>query len=287
MRRQWESDTGAALIAVVWVTLLMAILALGVLNQSITSRKIPISVHERKQAEYLAESAIAVYLQRHLLNETNDFVLFKSIEILGKDMSVSVELEDAKVGLNKADRHLLSATFASNGYDTALADAVADAIVDWRDQDDIVTGAGAEADNYSLLGAPRNGPFETVGELVFVQGVAPEMVRCLSPLMTVYSSPDIEDVSLPYASDAVKSVFEWAFANNWHGQSWRNPDDLDADTDKLDLASRAITITVWETGLNSPRFSKVLRIKTSTPEETTFVNLTPLRADASERTCSS
>ncbi len=56
---------------------------------------------------------------------------------------------------------------------------VADAILDWIDPDDEPREFGAEIDYYSGLYppyAPRNGPLQTVDELLLVRGVTPELL---------------------------------------------------------------------------------------------------------------
>lgn len=284
----FKSDRGAALVGVIWVALLLGLLALGVMSVSLTSRKTPEALLARKQSEYLAESAITVFLQRYFVNAANEHVLSRSFELLGQQVSVTVELEDAKIGLNKANTHLLSAAIASHGYEQSLAESIADAIIDWRDKDDFITGNGAEAATYELENipyGPRNGPFETLGELVYVRGMTPQMLRCLSNVFTVYSRPDIDDVELHYAVGDVLDVFSWAWVNSWHEQSWPELETLAPATGSLDLESRSITIRVTESGNENARFSKVVRIKTTTSEETTYVALTPLRKDASSSAC--
>lgn len=60
-----------------------------------------------------------------------------------------------------------------------MTEDVADAIMDWLDEDDDVREIGAEVDYYSGLDppyAPRNGPLETVEELLLVRGVTPELL---------------------------------------------------------------------------------------------------------------
>lgn len=55
---------------------------------------------------------------------------------------------------------------------------VADAIVDWRDSDDNITGQGAETAYYGGLPEPyiaKNAPFETVEELLLVKGPSGQM----------------------------------------------------------------------------------------------------------------
>jgi general secretion pathway protein K len=67
------------------------------------------------------------------------------------------------------------------------ADAVTDAILDWRDPDDQRRPRGAERSDYERAGkvGPRNGPFATVEELREVMGVTPELYRRLEPIVTV------------------------------------------------------------------------------------------------------
>lgn len=57
-------------------------------------------------------------------------------------------------------------------------DAVA-SIIDWRDNDNTITPGGAEVDYYATLSPgyiPRNGPFQTLRELLMVRGITPAML---------------------------------------------------------------------------------------------------------------
>jgi len=61
----------------------------------------------------------------------------------------------------------------------AMTEDVADAILDWIDADDEPRQYGAERETYSSLTppyAPKNGPLETVEELLLVRGVTPELL---------------------------------------------------------------------------------------------------------------
>ena len=60
-----------------------------------------------------------------------------------------------------------------------MTEDVADAILDWIDGDDEPREFGAEIDYYSGLSpayAPKNGPLETVEELLLVRGVTPQLL---------------------------------------------------------------------------------------------------------------
>jgi hypothetical protein len=60
-----------------------------------------------------------------------------------------------------------------------MTEDVADAILDWLDADDEPRELGAEIDYYSGLSpayAPKNGPLDTVEELLLVRGVTPQLL---------------------------------------------------------------------------------------------------------------
>ncbi len=60
-----------------------------------------------------------------------------------------------------------------------MTEDVADAILDWIDTDSTVRPQGAEADHYAGAippCAPRNGPVDTIEELLLVRGVTPELL---------------------------------------------------------------------------------------------------------------
>ncbi len=60
-----------------------------------------------------------------------------------------------------------------------MTDEIADAILDWIDEDDEPREFGAEVDYYSGLTppyAPKNGPMATVEELLLVRGVVPQLL---------------------------------------------------------------------------------------------------------------
>jgi DNA uptake protein ComE-like DNA-binding protein len=99
-------------------------------------------------------------------------------------MRFGLENESARVNLNT----LLVADAAEEGGGRRVLMAlpgmedspdIADAILDWIDADDEPREFGAEVDHYSGLNppyAPKNGPLETIEELLLVRGVTPELL---------------------------------------------------------------------------------------------------------------
>nr|WP_306175475.1 MULTISPECIES: type II secretion system protein GspK [unclassified Stenotrophomonas] len=99
--------------------------------------------------------------------------------------------ENGKINLNLADATLLQAFLRAMGVDTARAQQLAGAIVDWRDADSLKQPAGgAELPEYVAAGlpyGPRNNRFETLGELQRVLGMDAALYEQLEPMLTLYS----------------------------------------------------------------------------------------------------
>lgn len=77
--------------------------------------------------------------------------------------------ENSKLNINTASREMIEKLPGMNP-------ARAAAIMDWRDTDSEVTRRGAEEEYYSGLSfpySPRNGPFQTLGELLMVKDITP------------------------------------------------------------------------------------------------------------------
>jgi DNA uptake protein ComE-like DNA-binding protein len=83
-----------------------------------------------------------------------------------------VDDEGSKININTANRDTLMRL-------PGMTEDVADAIIDWRDTDENPGASGAESDYYQSLQPPyrcKNGPFETVEELLLVKGVTPDLL---------------------------------------------------------------------------------------------------------------
>ena len=86
--------------------------------------------------------------------------------------------EGGKISLNRADEALLRKVFETLGLDADAQEEVVDAILDWRDPDDLHRLHGAENEYYQKLPEPyraKNGPFDSVDELLQVRGITREL----------------------------------------------------------------------------------------------------------------
>ena len=109
----------------------------------------------------------------------------------GHDVQVRIIDETGKVDLNQADVPLLSRLVQVLDEPPDASDALAAAIVDWRDADDLGQPVGgAEDGDYAAAGRPygaKDAPFETIAELEQVLGMTPDLYARLEPFLTLYS----------------------------------------------------------------------------------------------------
>ena len=114
------------------------------------------------------------------------------------EVRVTLEDEERKIDLNRLmlpngnapdDRRL--AVFQRLLDTLGIERTVADAVVDWLDNDENPRVGGAESSYYNGLPNPyraKNDLFDTIGELRLVRGVTAEIYEKLLPFVTVSSS---------------------------------------------------------------------------------------------------
>ena len=186
---------GVALILVMWVTALMAILlgsfALIARTESFEARH----MFDATTARYDAIAGLerAIFELRNPDPAARWIADGRAYEFPYEGALVHVEVtnESGKIDINVADSAILIPLFTSAGVDQARAEALADAIQDWRDADDLPRPHGAEAPQYAQAGldyGPTNHPFQVVSEVQQVLGMSYETYKRIEPAITVYSN---------------------------------------------------------------------------------------------------
>ena len=105
--------------------------------------------------------------------------------------------EGSKINLNEADAETLSKVLQIGaGLDSEESTRLAYAIIDWRDADSFYQHPeyGAEDDDYKNSQTPyeaKDAPYETVDELLLIQGMNPAIYARLKDLITAYGSGKI------------------------------------------------------------------------------------------------
>lgn len=97
---------------------------------------------------------------------------------------IDMEPEPGRLNVNLLTRDDWETVLGNAGVPDTYFDDIIDPILDWMDEDDVSNPRGAETgDYYSLLDSPyeaRNGPFDTVRELLLVKGF-PEVLLAGGP----------------------------------------------------------------------------------------------------------
>jgi general secretion pathway protein K len=223
-------------VIVLWITILLATIALGMSQDSRTENLLTRNQLALARARALADGAVERAMYEHLRPPTPDKNWFPNGAVHGWDedgarIAVSLAYESGRIDMNFAREPLLKGLFTSAaGLKSEDVDRLVDAIMDWRDPDDAKRLNGAEAPEYRAAGrkyVPANGNFETVEELQRVLGMTPEIYAKVADLITVNSrQPGIDPggasravlLSIPKMTPEIVDAFlearEWARANN-------------------------------------------------------------------------
>lgn len=202
---------GLALVLVLWVLSLLAIMAGSFALSMRREAAIIAGIKNNARAMAVAESGIAMAELMMLGTDPNkgwraDGNIY---EIDSADAKIRVRIlsEAGKIDINKADENLLKALMAFAPIDTGQQTRLVSAIIDWRDEDNLVHIEGAEKQEYQDAGLkyqPRNKPFQSIEELQLVLGINEAVFLWIEPLVTVYSGQP--QVNLQQAGKEVLQV---------------------------------------------------------------------------------
>ncbi|HQT96555.1 MAG: hypothetical protein B7Z62_02285 [Deltaproteobacteria bacterium 37-65-8] len=207
MTRRRENEKGIALLVTLLILVLIVALAYEVFRIGAQSAQTGAYGRDSIRCILLAEAgtgAARIALRQDARDnryDTLDEIWSRAalpIELGDGEVRVTIEDEERKIDLNRLmlpngnapdDRRL--AVFQRLLDTLGIDRAVADAVVDWLDNDENPRVGGAESSYYLGLPYPyraKNDLFDTVGELRLVRGVTPEVFGKLLPFVTVSSS---------------------------------------------------------------------------------------------------
>ncbi|NEZ04578.1 general secretion pathway protein GspK [Wenzhouxiangella sp. XN201] len=189
------AQRGIALIVVLWILVLLTIVV-GIYSVLARTESLQARfLFDTTIARYAAEAGIhrAAYEMRNADIETRWVPDGRPYTINFGDAEVEIRIidESGKIDINRADADLLSELFISRGMEETEAWHMADAIIDWRDPDDVPGLYGAELPEYDAAGypyGPADEPFGSVDELQQVIGMSWDLFRELETLLTVNSN---------------------------------------------------------------------------------------------------
>jgi general secretion pathway protein K len=185
---------GIAFVLVLWVIAMLAILlgsfSLVARTENLQSRHL----FDTTQARYAAEAGmnLAVFELRKSDPQERWVADGRPYTFRYDDAEIEVRVTDdsGKIDINAATPELLTNLFTARGVELDQAQALAAAIMDWRDPDDVPQLNGAEISEYKAAGlsyGPKNAPFDTVSELQQVLGMNYALYEKVEPALTIYS----------------------------------------------------------------------------------------------------
>lgn len=208
--RQSNDSSGFALVLVIGIVGVLAVFA-AAFSISIRSQTRTVSsIVGMAQAEALADGGVELgamaLLEAVASGKAPETVAPVRVALTcriadGAMLIVAAEDEAGKIDLNAANELLLAQLLMLFGASDAEAFSLVDAIVDFRDADDLVRVNGAEATEYrdaGLARGPKNALFQTVEELEQVLGLRPQLYVAIKPYLTVHSRrPGIDPAVAP------------------------------------------------------------------------------------------
>jgi general secretion pathway protein K len=196
-RRPLDRQRGIALVAVLWITMLLAVVAASFASSTRTEGRLAFNLAENAKAEALADGAVHRAVKGLL--EVDPKRVWRAggrsrrLHYGDGRVTVRIDDEDAKIDLNNAPAEFLAGLLEAVGLEPEAAEVLADRIVDFRDEDDQPEPLGAEDPEYLAAGLAQGSadrPFVAVTELMQVLGMTEELFRRLRRHVTVFSGAE-------------------------------------------------------------------------------------------------
>lgn len=192
MRR---SQSGVALVLVIWASILIAVVASSFMLERRTDAMVVGNSISMARARAAADAGVQRAIFEAYRNDNAPDIWRRDGSphdwtFDGIPVRVEMRDESAKIDINVAPDALLRGLFLGAGLDDDQATSLLDAVLDWRDPDSLKRLHGAEADDYKAAGlsyGPANAPFQAIEELQLVLGMRPEIYRRIAPSITVFS----------------------------------------------------------------------------------------------------
>jgi len=202
-----RDERGMVLLLVLVITTLLAALLSELAFSTLVDLRLTETFRDGTRAYYLAKGGITVG-RMAVQQDNNSYDAVGHVDELWArgvqnfpvaDGSVSISAKDldGRLNLNLLVDDLDNVNVVNRDRLQRLAERIGmsdpetlvDALIDWIDSNDEAQAAGAEAPYYARLERPhacKNGPLDSLDELVLIKGVTKEDLRRLSPHVTVF-----------------------------------------------------------------------------------------------------
>jgi general secretion pathway protein K len=207
-RPDGDPAAGFILLVVLWVLVLLALIAAHLVTSGRAELALARNTRAAAEAASLADAAFvhAAFMlgdPRPAERWPVDGVA-RRVALPGGEAEIVAEDEGGRVNVNLASRELLAALFAELGAEFALSDEIALSIVGRRgaavetDEGGRPRERGATSPEGGQAASPSAGPaagaerqgreFESIDELVSLNGMTPALLAAARPYLTVYTA---------------------------------------------------------------------------------------------------
>lgn len=191
-----HNERGIALFMVLWVVALLSVIVGEFCHSMRAEVNVTRNFKEETEAAFIARAGVNVAVNELLKLERTPFVPKADetpeekaarwrvnaenpeIEFSNGRFQVRIDNLSGKININLAKRPLLEMMVKTLDMSNDEKAALVDAILDWRDADDLQQLNGAESDYYESLAEPykaKNGDFDSPEELMLVRGITAEI----------------------------------------------------------------------------------------------------------------
>jgi type II secretory pathway component PulK len=185
-------DKGLVLVLILWIVALLSVIMYTALFASRTDYSLASNYEKEEKIKQIGLSGVEYAIAELLADQNNyqtltqswskndaykevtvgegAFALIKPNVDGGSTIDYGIQDEAGKINLN-----VTAADYLKNLE--PLTNAMAQSIVDWRDEDSNALPEGAEDSYYAPLGyTAKNKPFETIEELLYVRDIKPSVL---------------------------------------------------------------------------------------------------------------
>lgn len=198
-------DRGVALVAVLWFTVAIAGMAATFATlargEALRSRNMVDGIRARAILEAALDRAALELVAPTVAPAQRGIELQWPFD--GALVHIVITAESGLVDLNAASPELIASLVRELGADRDMAPRIADAVLDWRDDNSLRRPKGAEDRDYRSAGREEgaaDAPFGHIGELRQLLPVEPGLYRQMRELVTVATgrgNPDSELAAEP------------------------------------------------------------------------------------------
>ena len=249
-----------ALVLVLWIIVLLSVI--GISHSRNVRLDMQIARHhvEHAKARALAEAGVNRAIYELFNNNEETRWLFNGqlyqMSLPEGDVQIMIRNTSGLVDINTASPSVLETLFSGVQIDQQERSALVDAIMDWKDSDDLKRLNGAEDADYKEKGldyGTPDRPFFSIGELRYVMGMNTAIYNTISPYITVFSGQGM--INQAFAPEELSALFsgseEISLGSKMNENIETPTDNMDQEQLPADLmlgdTSNKFHISTWAT----------------------------------------